>query len=110
MRYFSISVVDLSSPRQTTQTIGDVVLKNNSIDDEATLYLFCHNLKNISLQLYPPTDYNSEHDCWSNIEYFGVLYRQLLPQFENEIPEKKDANKFFLRNRMKEYYPEIKWY
>lgn len=109
VRYFSISIVDLSSPRQTTQTIGDIVLYNNSVEnDEINIYLFCHNFENISLQLFPPS--TNDHNCSSKTQYFGVLYRQLLPQFVNEIPDTPYATQDELVKIMGDYYPKIKWY
>tara|TARA_A100001011_G_scaffold383434_1_gene454627 strand:- start:1196 stop:2218 length:1023 start_codon:yes stop_codon:yes gene_type:complete len=109
VRYFSMSIVDLSIPRQTTQTIGDVVLYNNSLENqEVCLYLFCHYLENISLQLYPPSK-NNNHNCSSQTKYFGVLYRQLLPQFVHEIPDTPSANQNEIIKLMGSYYPEITW-
>jgi len=109
VRYFSVSIVDLSSPRQTTQTISDNILKNHSNENgEVCLYLFCHNLQNISLQLFPPT--TSDHNCSGQTQYFGVLYRQLLPQFVNEIPDTPDATQSELMKMMGDYYPEMKWF
>ena len=109
VRYFSISIVDLSSPRQTTQTIGDTLLYNiSSESDEICLYLFCHNLGNISLQLFPPS--TNDHNCSSGTEYFGVLYRQLLPQFVNEIPDTPYADQNELMKIMGDYYPKILWF
>ena len=108
VRYFSVSIVDLSSPRQTTQTISDTLLYNNSLEnDEVSLYLFCHNFGNVSLQLFPPSANN--HNCSSQTQYFGVLYRQLLPQFSNEIPDLPHANQKELMKLMGEYYPQIVW-
>ena len=109
VRYFSISAVDLSSPRQTTQTIGDNSLYNNSLDDsEICLYLFCRNFGNISLQLFPPS--TNDHNCSSETQYFGVLYRQLLPQFINKIPDKPNATQSELMKIMGDYYPEVTWF
>lgn len=109
VRYFSVSIVDLSSPRQTTQTISDDILRNHSNEkDEICLYLFCHNLENISLQLFPPTTNN--HNCSSRTQYFGVLYRQLLPQFINEIPDTPNADQNKLIKMMGDYYPKITWF
>ena len=108
VRYFSVSIVDLSSPRQTTQTVSDNILKNHSNEnDEVYLYLFCHNLENISLQLFPPT--TNKHNCSGQTQYFGVLYRQLLPQFVNEIPNTPNASQNELMKMMGDYYPEIVW-
>ena len=110
VRYYSMSIVDLSSPRQTTQTIGDVILSNNStnIDKDICLYLFCHNVENITIQLFPPT--KNDHNCTGKIKYFGVLYRQLLPQFENEIPDTPKATQSELKKIMGKYYPKITWF
>lgn len=109
VRYFSMSIVNLSSPRQTTQTINDVSMYNNSLDnDEVHLYLFCHDFGNVSLQLFPPS--TTDHNCSSETEYFGVLYRQLLPQFNNEIPDRPNANQAELMKWMGDYYPEIMWF
>lgn len=108
VRYFSVSIVDLSSPRQTTQTISDNILKNNSNENGVIcLYLFCHNLQNISLQLFPPT--TNDHNCSGHTQYFGVLYRQLLPKFVNEIPNTPNADQNELMKMMGDYYPEIRW-
>lgn len=109
-RYYSISVVDLSSPRQTTQTIGDITLSNNSTNtgEDICLYLFCHNLENISIQLFPPS--TNDHNCTKKIQYFGVLYRQLLPQFKNEIPDTPNLNQDGLKKIMENYYPKITWF
>lgn len=108
VRYFSISVVDLSSPRQTTQTISDITLRNHSNDNsEVCLYLFCRNLENLSLQLFPPT--TNDRNCSGHTQYFGVLYRQLLPQFVNEIPNTPNADQHELMKMMGDYYPRITW-
>tara|TARA_Y100000992_G_C21254961_1_gene488000 strand:+ start:136 stop:1143 length:1008 start_codon:yes stop_codon:yes gene_type:complete len=107
VRYYSVSIVDLSSPRQTSQTIYDVDLSSSSVNNTATIYLFCHNVENISLQLFPPS--TNDHNCSSKIQYFGVLYRQLLPFFENEIPNTPNANKNELMKMMGNYYPRIHW-
>lgn len=108
IRYFSVSIVDLSSPRQTTQTISDIVLRNHSNENnEVCLYLFCHNLENITIQLFPPT--TNEHNCSGQTEYFGVLYRQLLPQFVNEIPDTPNVDRNELMKLMGDYYPRITW-
>lgn len=109
VRYFSISVVDLSSPRQTTQTIGDTILYNNSMENgDVCLYLFCHNFQDISLQLFPPT--TNDNNCSNQTRYFGLLYRQLLPQFVNEIPNTPNANQNELMKMMDVFYPEITWF
>lgn len=108
VRYFSFSIIDLSQPRQTTQTIYDELLYNSSIDDNITIYLFCHNLNNISLQLFPPTKDNN-YNCSHNIEYFGVLYRQLLPNYKQQIPSAKMFSNNALNKIMGDYYPKIIW-
>jgi hypothetical protein len=108
VRYFSVSIVDLSSPRQTTQTISDNILKNHSNDNsEVCLYLFCHNLQNVSLQLFPPT--TNDRNCSGQTQYFGVLYRQLLPQFVNKIPNTPNADQNEIMKMMGDYYPRITW-
>ena len=108
VRYFSVSIVDLSSPRQTTQTISDNILKNHSNENgDVCIYLFCHNLQNISLQLFPPT--TNDRNCSGQTQYLGVLYRQLLPQFVNEIPNTPNASQNELMKMMGDYYPEIVW-
>tara|TARA_Y100000389_G_scaffold178371_1_gene191514 strand:- start:29604 stop:30611 length:1008 start_codon:yes stop_codon:yes gene_type:complete len=108
VRYFSFSIIDLSSPRQTTQTIHDEILYNSSINDYVTLYLFCHNINNISLQLFPPTKDNN-YNCSHNIEYFGVLYRQLLPQYKQQIPNMNFMSNKTISKKMGDYYPTIFW-
>jgi len=106
VRYYSLSVIDLSSPKQTTQTINDEILFNFSNNNYTTVYLFCRNISNISLQLYPPTE---EYQCNKKISYFGVLYRQLLPRFKFEIPKKYLYEENYLHSIMQDYYPLIHW-
>ena len=106
VRYYSLSVIDLSSPKQTTQTISDEILLNYSDNNFTTVYLFCKNISNISLQLYPPTE---NYKCNKKISYFGVLYRQLLPKFKFEIPKKYLYEENYLHFLMKDYYPFIDW-
>ena len=53
-----------------------------------TVYLFCKNITNISLHLYPPSE---DSQCDKKFNYFGVLYRQLLPRFKFEIPNVTSA-------------------
>lgn len=108
VRYFSLSIIDLSSPRQTTQTIYDYELSTSSINDYATVYLFCHNFENVTMQLFPPS--TNDHNCSSKTQYFGVLYRQLLPMFKREIPNTPHANQEQLMKIMDDYYPEIEWF
>lgn len=107
VRYLSLSTIDLSSPRQTTQTINDELLYNHSIDGTVTVYLFCRSLGNATLQLYPPS--NDNYTCDNQTRYFGVLYRQLLPKFPNEIPNTPEASQDELSKMMGDYYPEITW-
>lgn len=108
VRYFSLSIIDLSTPRQTTQTIYDNELFTSSINDYATVYLFCHNFENVTMQLFPPS--TNDHNCSSKTQYFGVLYRQLLPLFKHEIPNTPHANREQLMKIMDDYYPEIEWF
>ena len=109
VRYFSISVVDLSSPRQTTQTVGDTLLYNASSENgDVCLYLFCHHIGNVSLQLFPPS--TNDNNCSSETLYFGVLYRQLLPRFVNEIPDTPNASQNELMKIMGAFYPKITWF
>ena len=101
-RYFSFSTVDLSEPKQTIQTISDKELLSES--DYLTLYVYCINKRDLVIHLTPPA--NNSKSCLS---IFGILYRQLLPQFKYEIPN----NRLSQNNLMKvmdEYYPLIEWY
>lgn len=106
VRYYSLSVIDLSSPKQTTQTISDEILLNYSDNNFTTVYLFCKNISNISLQLYPPSE---DSQCDKKFNYFGVLYRQLLPRFKFEIPKKYLYEEDYLHFLMQDYYPLIYW-
>ena len=106
VRYYSLSVIDLSSPKQTTQTISDEILLNYSDNNFTTVYLFCKNITNISLQLYPPSE---DSQCDKKFNYFGVLYRQLLPRFKFEIPKKYLYDEDYLHFLMQDYYPLIYW-
>ena len=74
----------------------------------ATVYLFCHNFDIVSLQLFPPS--TNQYNCSSKTQYFGLLYRQLLPEFKNEMPNTPNANKEQLMKIMDDYYPEIQWF
>lgn len=106
VRYYSISIIDLSSPRQTTQTFSDEeIYLYSDENNKSTLFLHCIDLKNITLQLYPPTKSN----CSSIVNYFGVLYRQLLPKFKNMIPVIKPLSNYSLKVLMGDYYPMIYW-
>ena len=64
--------------------------------------------QDISLQLFPPT--TNDNNCSNQTRYFGLLYRQLLPQFVNEIPNTPNANQNELMKMMDVFYPEITWF
>ena len=57
------------------------------------------------LRIFPPS--TNDHNCSSKRQYFGVLYRQLLPRFKNEIPNTPHATHEQLMKIMDDYYPEI---
>ena len=50
-------------------------------------------------RLFPPT--TNDHNCSGQTQYFGVLYRQLLPQFVNEIPDTPKATQNEIMKMMK---------
>lgn len=100
-RYFSISTIDLSSPKQTYQTIHDSEFNYQ----HQVLFIHCTNNTHIGIHLNPPAK-NDSHKCVTETEYFGILYRQLLPNFDYMIPN-RFMGKYELMKQMKEYYPEI---
>lgn len=106
VRYFSISIIDLSSPKQTIQTISDQELIKYADNNISTIYLSCHKSASLNLQLHPPS---SIKRCNNVINYFGVLYRQLLPKFRYEIPNLTKASNDTLQLFMQDYYPLIYW-
>ena len=107
VRYFSISIVDLSEPKQTFQTIYDNEMYNFT-DDYIKLYISCFNDKKIKIHLTPPS-LNTNYSCLTEISYFGILYRQLLPEFIHGIPDINYYTNETLINIMGDYYPYISW-
>ena len=100
-RYFSLSTVDLSEPKQTIQTLSDKDFLSDT--NYLTLYVYCISNKDLVIHLTPPA--NSSKNC---LNIFGILYRQLLPQFKHEIPN----NRLSQNNLMKvmgDYYPLVEW-
>ena len=108
VRYFSISTIDLSQPRQTVETIHDVILQEHSMNGYIALIVSCNEDGKFLLHLEPPSK-NDNHSCITKTSYFGVLYRQLMPRFKNEIPKHIMSNQT-LKNIMNKYYPEIYWF
>jgi hypothetical protein len=107
VRYFSFSTVDLSEPKQTIQTLADIDLIKS---EYLTLYVYCLNGvhgANVIMHLEPPATTNNT--CMSKILNFGILYRQLLPNFANEIPN-RIMSRYMLNKTMEDYYPQIYWH
>lgn len=108
VRYFSVSTIDLSQPRQTVETIHDVILQEHSMNGYVELIVSCNEDGKFLLHLDPPSK-NDNHSCITKTSYFGVLYRQLMPRFKNEIPKHMMSNET-LEKIMNKYYPEIYWF
>ena len=103
-RYFSISTIDLSSPKQTYQTIHDSQFNYQ----HQILFIHCSNYSQLSIHLNPPAK-NDSYKCITQTKYFGILYRQLLPNFDYMIPD-RFMSKHELMSNMKDYYPEIYYF
>lgn len=108
VRYFSISIVDLSQPRQTFYTLYDNEIDDYTINGFIKLYVSCLNNEKIKIHLTPPS-LNTNYSCLTEINYFGILYRQLLPKFIHGIPDINYYSNTTLINIMEDYYPYISW-